>query len=358
MDDTNNKDEVFTRDDVEIFAAGTWNGDNYTEDDLDNMVENFNLFRDKMKVPLKLGHDKNQRMAQKDGYPALGWVTELKRQGKKLLAKIEGIPRKVKELIERGSYGRFSAEIYWNARVGGNIHSRVLSAVALLGADTPAVSSISDIVGMFSRQPDISGEIKVYGMNAKHSEKGDDEMEVKEYQDRINELETLIAASKQDSDRREKEYADLRAKLERQEYEAEKTSVYAVIDKGIADGKVAPALREKFAALMLAKTDGDFKTYTYTEDDAEKKITFASNKDLLTQIIEEMPKALDTEEHSRKHSRNDNQDNPEEVDDDKTEGGVTYSIDAALDRKAKELMKNDDSLTYKQALLEAAKEVK
>jgi hypothetical protein len=36
--------------DVEIFATGKWNGDNYTDKDLDAMVEAFTALSDTVKV--------------------------------------------------------------------------------------------------------------------------------------------------------------------------------------------------------------------------------------------------------------------------------------------------------------------
>ena len=55
-----------------------------------------------------------QILAKNDGMPALGWVTGLHRDGAKLLADLNHIPKKIYELIKRRGYDRVSAEVYWN----------------------------------------------------------------------------------------------------------------------------------------------------------------------------------------------------------------------------------------------------
>ena len=45
----------------EIFATGTWNGIEFTEDDLDELIFNFDALKDNFKVPLKFGHDEDHK---------------------------------------------------------------------------------------------------------------------------------------------------------------------------------------------------------------------------------------------------------------------------------------------------------
>ena len=44
-------------DNVEIFAAGTWNGDTYSKDDLDSIVSAYEDTKDRFNPFLKLSHD-------------------------------------------------------------------------------------------------------------------------------------------------------------------------------------------------------------------------------------------------------------------------------------------------------------
>jgi hypothetical protein len=137
---------------VEIFATGKWKGQQWTEADLDQMVRNFGKLRDHIKPPLKLGHDDNQVLAQKDGQPALGWITRLRRTGRKLVADIADVPKAVVELLRQGRYRRVSSEIYTDFEdttvaesLGSKVKGKVLAAVALLGADFPEVKVLEDL---------------------------------------------------------------------------------------------------------------------------------------------------------------------------------------------------------------------
>lgn len=134
---------------VEIFAAGTWNGDKYTEKDLDAMVQAYQENRETLRFPLKLGHNSEQKMLAEDGLPAAGYVENLRRVGSKLVADFVDIPRKIFELIDNRAYRKVSAEIFWNLTVNGKKYDRLLSAVALLGQDMPAVQNLSDILAMY-----------------------------------------------------------------------------------------------------------------------------------------------------------------------------------------------------------------
>lgn len=134
---------------VEVFAAGNWNGDSYTIEDLDEMVQAFDQTKDKMLPFLKLGHDDKQALIQQDGLPAAGWVSGLRRVGDKLVADFSDIPSKIFSLIQNKAYRKVSSEIYWNVKVGDSKFKRFLSAVSLLGADMPAVTTLNDILGRF-----------------------------------------------------------------------------------------------------------------------------------------------------------------------------------------------------------------
>lgn len=140
-------------DDIEIFATGTWGGMDWSEDDLDQMVTNFQTLHPKgIKPPVKLGHDDNQILGQKDGQPALGWISALRRRGSKLIATLSDVPAIVKDLIDKRRYARVSSEIYPTFEATGaeknlksGVRGRVLSAVALLGADIPEVKTLEDL---------------------------------------------------------------------------------------------------------------------------------------------------------------------------------------------------------------------
>ena len=117
---------------VQIFKTGTHNGDSYTTDDLDDMVENFG--RAGFRVPVKLGHTKAVDA------PAIGWVEKVWREGDTLWGDFVDVDPQIVAKISQRRYGPISAEIFWNLEREGKKLRRVLGGIALLGADVPAVN--------------------------------------------------------------------------------------------------------------------------------------------------------------------------------------------------------------------------
>ena len=120
---------------VEIFKTGTHNGDKYDENDLDEMVRAHGELD--FRPAIKVGHVKDF-----PGAPAYGWVTNLRRVGQKLVADFTDMHDSVIEAIRKRSYSRVSSEVYFNLKRGGKTFRRALKAVALLGAEVPAVAGL------------------------------------------------------------------------------------------------------------------------------------------------------------------------------------------------------------------------
>jgi hypothetical protein len=142
--------------DVDIFAVGEWNGYNFTPMDLQSVVDSFNAIGDKLQPYLKLGHNEEQLMA--DGYPSLGWVKNLRINGTKLQCDFVDVPKIIRELVDKRAYKRVSCEFYKDFIAqpeetgdGKKLYSWVLRAVALLGGDTPAVTTLQDIINLYSK---------------------------------------------------------------------------------------------------------------------------------------------------------------------------------------------------------------
>jgi cation transport regulator len=133
----------------EVFSAGIHDGDVYTEKDLDDITRNFAELKTDIKPPLKFGH--RNRMHISDGQPALGWATELKRVGQKLIAKFSHIPEVVYHAIKKKLYSRISSEILWDFKYKGKNYSRVFWAAGLLGQDIPIVKDLADLQAFMSR---------------------------------------------------------------------------------------------------------------------------------------------------------------------------------------------------------------
>jgi len=136
--------------DVEILDKGLWSGNKrqmVTTDDLDQMIANFkagvvepwltldhnDAYTDKVKSFLKVA--------------SLGWVSDLRRVGTKLVADFKQVPAKVAELIQSGTLKKRSVEFFPKGvpyRTNGKTYENVLTAVTFFGADKPAVNTLSD----------------------------------------------------------------------------------------------------------------------------------------------------------------------------------------------------------------------
>lgn len=125
--------------DVEIFTPGTFRNRRWTEEDLQEMVKNFDALQGEVDVPIKVTHADDNR-----GLPLAGWVTDLKISGKKLVADIMTSSKEFYEWIKNGGYRKRSAEIYLNYKdQAGKVRGKVLRAVAFV--PVPEVKSLADI---------------------------------------------------------------------------------------------------------------------------------------------------------------------------------------------------------------------
>ena len=138
---------------VEIFAVGTWVGNRgpmkWTQDDLIEIVQNTNalMANGHLKPKLKFGHSEEQFWeeaqvleGQEDGDPSIGWANKFRIIGDKIICDFSDMPDIVYNVIQAKLYSQISAEIVFIQEFGWFI-----SAVALLGADAPAVKTLDDL---------------------------------------------------------------------------------------------------------------------------------------------------------------------------------------------------------------------
>ena len=116
--------------DLVIFKAGTWNGETYTESDLDNMARSFNADEP---IPFIIGHSSDYKGHTR--IPVFGRIMGgLKRVGHDLIAMGVEFNDKLAEWIREGFYPQRSIELTKD-------NKRVL-AVGMLGAAPPAVRGL------------------------------------------------------------------------------------------------------------------------------------------------------------------------------------------------------------------------
>lgn len=141
--------ETFNIEGVDIFASGEWNGDKYSEKDLDQIIQAFDETKSYLKPYVKLGHGDEQSLLKADELPAAGYIDRIYRKGQKIVADLVRVPKKIYELITNKAYSRISSELFVNLKLQGKQHPLALKSIALLGGETPAVHTLDDILGMF-----------------------------------------------------------------------------------------------------------------------------------------------------------------------------------------------------------------
>jgi hypothetical protein len=150
---------------VEVFAEGIWNGNPISAQILKNIVDSFEKTKEFYEPPLKLGHGSKQDLLKQEGLPAAGWVSNLRIEGKKLLADFSNIPNKVAELIKNRRYRKVSIELFKGLKLKGQELPHFLGAVALLGADIPAVLTLDDIPTDFKSKSNFTCEADISNMS-------------------------------------------------------------------------------------------------------------------------------------------------------------------------------------------------
>jgi hypothetical protein len=213
----NDEPELFTVPNVEVFATGKWNGREITSEDLDHIVDAYASTKETIRPFLKLGHSEEQPLLVKEGLPSAGWIENVRRSGSKIIADFVDIPKSIYSLIKRKAYRKVSSEIYRNVELDGKTYPRLLGAVALLGAELPAVLSLADIMGRYKHAGgenfafDLPSDILLERTTVSHSE-GEPMPETPQSDDvlkfKLDEANAALAAAKAEAD---KYKADLEA---------------------------------------------------------------------------------------------------------------------------------------------------
>lgn len=256
--------------DAEVFAVGKWNGMAFSTDDLQGMVSAFESLREYLKAPLKFGHNDEQPMT--DGQPALGWVDKLWVDGSKLMARFKDMPKVVYDAIKAKRYSKVSIELDIDVDHKGKSYPYVLSGVALLGADIPAVSTLKDLDYFMSRDASFSvGRHAVFSAIAGQlHQSGDSTMAtLEELTKQVAALTAQVASLTSEKVAFTAEKAAMadeiakfkKADAERQAAEratsvkTKRAQITQMFDRAVKANAITPAQRDMFA--KIAKIDDD-----------------------------------------------------------------------------------------------------
>lgn len=339
---------------LEIFAAGTHNAKSgkvtVTIGDLDQIVEAFEALNGTniVKPHLKLGHtDAQAWFGQQDGIPALGWISNVWREGKKLLANVSQVPDALLDLIRSERFHNVSSEVFWDAPIEheGKRFPRVLSAVAILGVEMPAVKDLAGLasalfqtapIHAFSASDGESVTIETETRKKENVMPGDTKPMgfTQEQVDALTEsaVEKAVKTTKAEFAEaiasKDKELKVATDRAEEAEAELKKVRVTAaaseaehIVDAAIKDGKLQKKQKEFAVAMLTASTT---------------KVKFGEGEKTMTELfkdfLEASGKVIETGEKGGHEPA------PE---------GATAS--QKVDTAVKALMSEDSKLNYSQA---------
>ncbi len=155
---------------IPIFATGRWGGVPITEDSLTTMVESFHKLKGIINPPVKLGHAEDQTFLKNSQLPAAGWISDIKKVGNQILARVTNVPDIIADLIKKKLYAHVSAEVLPSYSYNGQEFGWVLYALAFLGVECPAVRNLGDLSAIYGDNPmpvkkDFSGTVYCFSDN-------------------------------------------------------------------------------------------------------------------------------------------------------------------------------------------------
>lgn len=329
---------------VEIFSVGTWRGSKkvtVTSNMLDSMVTAFNALSpiSGLRPPLKLGHTDEQKLmnGQRGGGPALGWVERIWREGDKIVADFSDVPDSILDLVRRKLYNHVSIEVFPTYEYEGNKFENVLTAVALLGAELPAVKGLKELSASLYDEAGVE--------RVEFTEKEELEDMATFTQEQVDALVAAAVANektafeaahadaikvaKEATEAAEKARDEFKEKAETAETalqtfreDTAKAEVTATIEKAVADGKITVAQKD---------------TYTQMAAGLSAKVKFGDKEkspaEVLKEIFDGMGKTVKLSE--------------------KGAGGKSDSESDAGDevlRRAKDKVKSDNKLALTEAV--------
>lgn len=340
---------------VEIFSVGKWNEDSFTQTDLQNMVNAFDETKQGVRPYIKLGHNKKQELAQKDGLPSLGWIDKMYINGEKLIADLSDIPKKVYDLIKVGAYKKVSCEMFFNVKIKDKKFSHLITAVSLLGADTPAVMNLNDIHALYFEKEEKPRVYIQQALEFKYKEEiqGKDlTMSKTENEIKLElELETKekaftaekekaekLAAEKAEADKELAQLKEFKANAEKKAIE-DAIALKAEQIKTFTSALVSEKLCTPGMKPLITELLSDKKEFSVKSGDKELK----SKEDILKAALKLFSAAKEINfEESTEESK-------------ETKEFAAKGNEKEIEEKIAKFMKEDKKLTYKQAYTKAMK---
>lgn len=303
---------------VEILETGIWNGSHVKKTDIDEMINHFE--KGILEPYLNLDHDDKftNNVQRALSVVSLGFVSHLRREGKKLIANFKQVPRKVAELIKSGMLKQRSVEFFPKGfELNGKKFNNVLKAVSFFGADVPAVNSLSDDFEILLKSENFAVNFsnktqskKIYFIN-NGGKMETIEVSKKEYDD----LVSFKATSKDELITFKEKVTDLEEKLEeaikvneklqklQKQYDDEKAvnlekEATDFVEKIVNDGKLLPKFKDDKIQDYIEKASDREKLAMFKEDleSRDKVLELGAITDETTGMVIKDPASMSNDE--------------------------------------------------------------
>lgn len=218
-------------------------------------------------VPLKLGHEGPDARDEPGSQFALGWVKRVYREGKKLLADMD-VPEKVANWIREGFLRFVSIELLRDVKANTREIPWVLDAVALLGADQPAVGILKQLSLTMARSTALQCRERVAfsrdNTTGGHKPTMADEKDpsVSALMARLDKLESekkALETKVAEGESFQRKFTELQQQTHEDKVATHRKMILALFEAPIKDKKIIPAVRETFKSVYQTDTDAVLK---------------------------------------------------------------------------------------------------
>jgi hypothetical protein len=277
-----------------VAVTGKWKGHDFTEEDLDEMVDYFNNLSEteKRNTYVKLGHG-DQSIVHNSGLVSVGWVKRLWRKGKELFSDLTAVPRMVLRMVKNKTLKECSPEVGINFTdvSTGKTYKKIIDAVALLpwgSSKHKAMKTLKDLSSLYADEGDsvdIGEGVLVLNMSEttymSETEKIENEPE--------NKGKNPPQKEKNKNSKKE-EYMEELEKVKKEKEELEK-KLKTETEKYSEDLSSSKKEVEKLSEEVKTK-DKELQELKEKEREGEVEVWMAERENQMTPAIEPLVKAL------------------------------------------------------------------
>lgn len=274
----------------EIFKVGTHTASNgstkeYSKEDCQKIVDNYNTNIANHEAPIVIGHPK-------DNDPAYGWIERLKFEGEKILAKPKQVVQEFAEAVKQGLFKKRSISL---------LPGLILRHVGFLGAVPPAVKGLADLkfndtenLEVYEFQEAETETENIDSLRQKLSEYENQLANFSETTSKLTEYQKDIEKLKTDLNFAETSRTEAEERLTKINLQIRKLEFQQYLNEKLLYGSITPAQSEKVELLLEALDSIDLKeaenkSMVYEFSDGKKLNPVTLMKEFIDLLPKQVP---------------------------------------------------------------------